>query len=184
MTPSVQQPTSDFVDDLRKRMASLRPAQTSHHRSVNNTPSDDPLRRFRDVQFAYVRIDASKPPLVRPYSGPFEIIEKHQKYFVISQKGKFEKVSVDRLKPAFGNFNSVKPVQKPNLINRLYKLANYSRTDRSSSQAPPPAGVPAPTDVPTPRPLYRDALVAPPTANPPVVTRSSRVSVPVSRYSP
>ena len=177
-SPSPLQTTSDFVDDLRSRMASLRPTQTSHHRSRLNEPSDDPLRRFRGVNFTYVRIDASKPPLVRPYSGPFEIVEKHEKYFVISRKGRHEKISVDRLKPAFGDFATQNPAEPSTLSDRLFKLAEYSRPN----EFPTPPAETATKSVS--RPSYRDALVAPPTAAHPVVTRSGRVSVPVSRFSP
>ena len=199
VVPSSTELSSDFVADLRTRMASLRPAQTSHHRSASNAPKDDPLRIFRGLDFAYVRIDATKPPLVRPYAGPFEIVEKNPKYFVILRKGKQEKVSVDRLKPAFGNLRSSQTFSsaKPNSITeRLFKLANYPCKNQFSTNEKPPLTVSLDDEEATPTvPLddeeetppalsYRDALLTAPTANSPVITRSGRVSVPVSRYSP
>ena len=174
--------------------------QTSHHRSLSNAPKDDPLRIFRGLDFTYVRIDATKPPLVRPYAGPFEIVEKNPKYFVILRKGKHEKVSVDRLKPAFGNLRrsqTISSAKSPNSITeRLFKLANYSCKNRFSTNEKPTPTVPLDDEETTPTvPLddeeatppalsYRDALLTAPTANSPVITRSGRVSVPVSRYSP
>ena len=54
-----------------------------------------------DADLVYVRTDAVKPPLVRPYTGPFRVLEKSAKFFKIDKCGKPDNVSVDRLKPAF-----------------------------------------------------------------------------------
>ena len=49
----------------------------------------------------FVRTDAVRPPLVRPFTGPFRVVKRTAKYFEIEKSGKTDKVSIDRLKPAF-----------------------------------------------------------------------------------
>ena len=90
-------PSSDFVQDLYRSMREIEPTQMSHHSSPKaNVPSS-----LDTSDFVYVREDAVRPPLVRPYNGPFKVLEKTAKYFVIERKGKPDKITVDRLKPAF-----------------------------------------------------------------------------------
>ncbi|XP_066940988.1 uncharacterized protein [Macrobrachium rosenbergii] len=48
----------------------------------------------------FVRGDAIRPPLTRPYRGPFLVLEKNKKAFQISIHGREDWVSIDRLKPA------------------------------------------------------------------------------------
>ena len=90
-------PSSDFVNDLYRSMREIEPTQMSHHTSPRtNMPAS-----LEASDFVYVRENAVRPPLVRPYSGQFKVLEKTAKYFVIEKKGKTDKITVDRLKPAF-----------------------------------------------------------------------------------
>ena len=49
-----------------------------------------------------MRIDSVRPPLVRPYEGPFRVLARNAKSFRLLRLGKPWIVSVDRLKPALG----------------------------------------------------------------------------------
>ncbi|KAF2356832.1 Integrase catalytic core [Trinorchestia longiramus] len=49
----------------------------------------------------YVRVDAVKPALTHRYEGPFLVIRRTAKYFLIEKHGKQDSVSIDRLKAAF-----------------------------------------------------------------------------------
>ena len=53
-----------------------------------------------EASHVFVRVDKMTPPLVPPYEGPYEVAAKHPKYFVIYRRGREDKVSIDRLKPA------------------------------------------------------------------------------------
>ena len=49
----------------------------------------------------FVRRVAKAPPLMRPYTGPFRVISRSEKYFELDLNGKKDRVSIDRLKPAY-----------------------------------------------------------------------------------
>ncbi|GFR88414.1 delta-aminolevulinic acid dehydratase [Elysia marginata] len=49
----------------------------------------------------YVRHDAHRGPLVRPYDGPFKVLCRSNKHFDILRHNKPTRVSIDRLKPAY-----------------------------------------------------------------------------------
>ena len=60
------------------------------------TPKD-----LHDCKYVFIRNDAVKKPLCPTYSGPLRVVERHPKYFKLTIKGKFDTVSIDRLKPAY-----------------------------------------------------------------------------------
>ena len=49
----------------------------------------------------FVRVDAHKSPLQAPYKGPFNVLERHSKYFKLDLGSIKDTVSTNRLKPAF-----------------------------------------------------------------------------------
>ena len=53
-----------------------------------------------DATHVFLRIDAVRRPLVAPYEGPFPVLSRSPKTFVILRREKHFTVSVDRLKPA------------------------------------------------------------------------------------
>ncbi|XP_066950684.1 uncharacterized protein [Macrobrachium rosenbergii] len=48
----------------------------------------------------FVRDDAVCPPLTRPYRGPFRVLERNSKAFLLALPGRNDWVSIDWLKPA------------------------------------------------------------------------------------
>ena len=58
---------------------------------------DDALMSASHV---YLRVDAVRRPLVPPYEGPYPVLERSSKTFVILKREKPITVTVDRLKPA------------------------------------------------------------------------------------
>ena len=48
----------------------------------------------------YVRRDSHKPPLTRPYHGPFRVLRRFDKHFTLDDQFKTIEITVDRLKPA------------------------------------------------------------------------------------
>ncbi|XP_068224541.1 uncharacterized protein [Palaemon carinicauda] len=51
--------------------------------------------------YVFVRNDAHRPPLMRPYQGPYRVMRTAPKGYCLTIHGQENWVSVDRLKPAF-----------------------------------------------------------------------------------
>ena len=67
--------------------------------------SQPAIRSFLDPALdtcthVFVKVDAKKGPLYPHYEGPFIIVEKRTKYFVLLMNGRVNSVSIDRLKIA------------------------------------------------------------------------------------
>ncbi|XP_046806629.1 uncharacterized protein LOC124419853 [Lucilia cuprina] len=96
---------SDFVNDLRSGMQSIRPQQTSNH--AKRTPF---IENYLSTSPAvFVRTDAVRRPLQQPYEGPFEVIKRFDKFYKINMNGKPVNVSIDRLKAAFNCIEQPQP---------------------------------------------------------------------------
>ena len=90
-------PSTEFVQDLFKHMRALAPTEMAHHATAKiHVPS-----ALEGAESVYIRTDAVRAPLVRPYTGPFQVLQRSAKYFTLSKNGKTDTVSVDRLKPAY-----------------------------------------------------------------------------------
>ena len=61
--------------------------------------------------YVFVRVDASKPPLTPPYTGPYKVLQRKEKVFEIQIRNKKDWVSIDRLKPAYLLDNDIPNVQ-------------------------------------------------------------------------
>lgn len=90
-------PTTDFVENLKKTMAKIKPTSTSHH----STQRPFVQKTLESCTHVFVRSGAIKPPLTPPYDGPYRVIQRKKKYFIIDMKGKKSSISIDRLKAAF-----------------------------------------------------------------------------------
>ncbi|KAK3792218.1 hypothetical protein RRG08_035975 [Elysia crispata] len=60
------------------------------------------------AKHVYVRRDGTKGPLQRPYSDPYAVLTPGDKTFLTDIGGRAERISVDRIKPAF--FDPFRPV--------------------------------------------------------------------------
>ena len=98
VTPVQQQSVdpADYVQRLKQHMSGF-----------SSTGSRPQARRgfvhksLDSCTHVFLRHDAVTKPLQPPYAGPFKVLKRTPKYFVISQKEKSVTVSIDRLKPAF-----------------------------------------------------------------------------------
>ena len=95
-------PLTDFTNRLVETMKAVPFHQTAWHRPEAQTSMAKVPSALLDTDFAYIRRDNHKPPLTRPYDGPFRIIKKSEKFFVLMVGRREMSVTVDRLKPAFG----------------------------------------------------------------------------------
>ena len=80
-------------------MAAAKCPEPAWHTATVRSPIPEALKKTEHV---FVRHGARRTPLSRPYDGPFRVIKKEEKFFVVKMGSKEQTVSVDRLKPAFG----------------------------------------------------------------------------------
>ncbi len=61
-----------------------------------------PPAALLQASHVYVRGGGTLPPLAPLYVGPYEVLERTDKYFRLAVGGREETVSIDRLKPHLG----------------------------------------------------------------------------------
>ena len=88
---------SAYAHDLVTSLSSIKPV-LPRHPTTRKTYIDKELNNTSHV---FVRRDRVLPPLYRPYEGPYKVLERNQKYFLLDRDGREDSVSIDRLKPAF-----------------------------------------------------------------------------------
>ena len=112
----------------------------------------------------YVRVDAVRPPLQRPYEGPFPVISRSDKTFCLRRNGKDWIVSVDRLKAAASSFPLTQLHFSPPLDDDDGPPSRSSSSDHGVI-GPPTSPVAA---GPRPRPLPPTPVALGPVAAAPV----------------
>ena len=157
--PSSPAKTADFVVQLQRSLRDMSPYPADFHNDHRPSAVPSALSKCSAV---FVRIDAVKRPLTQPYLGPFEVLERKDKTFVILRAGKPWTVSIDRLKPYF-----VCEMSAPSTFSTSSLPVSRSPTSTSppaaSSQQSP--GSPASESRSTSTPSS-----APPSASPPQQT--------------
>ena len=80
-------------------MAAASCPEPAWHTAETRPPIPENLKKADHV---FIRHGTRRTPLDRPYDGPFRVIKREEKFFVLKVGSKEQTVSVDRLKPAFG----------------------------------------------------------------------------------
>ena len=132
-----------YIDRIRDHMQLLKPAHTRSQETDVYLP--DTLTTASHV---FLRTDSVRQPLQQPYTGPYRVLRRTDKTFVIDKNGKHETVSVDRLKPAFLETTSMTP---PEIV-----------APTSSTHSPAPLAKPTPVSPPPTRTNRRGREVRPP----------------------
>ncbi|KAK3760332.1 hypothetical protein RRG08_045993 [Elysia crispata] len=84
-------PGSTFVRDLQENFRKLSPLSPVHHGTTKKYLPRD----LMSAEQVYVRHDAHRGPLVRPYDGPFKVLYCSDKHFDILRNNKSTRVSID-----------------------------------------------------------------------------------------
>ena len=133
--PSNPTASADHLARLRLTVGKYRPCVQTHSTSPpRHIPSS-----LHTCRFVFLRTDAHRAPLVPPYRGPYAVLERRPKAYLLSIAGREDWVSIDRLKPAYleGEDPAVPPVP-------LADPASTPSAD-ASLHASPPVGGPRPT---------------------------------------
>lgn len=86
-----------YLNLLRDKIKHIRPVPASTHCNYPTFIHKD----LFNCTHVFLRVDTIRRPLQQPYSGPFKVLSRHQKYFDIAINGNKRRVTIDRLKPAF-----------------------------------------------------------------------------------
>ena len=98
-------PTS-YVDRLRRHMSELKPKPARLNQRESQVHKD-----LFTCTHVFVRVDSIRKPLQPPYNGPYRVIDRTNKFFILDIDGKEDSVSVDRLKVAHTDFDVNLPMQ-------------------------------------------------------------------------
>ncbi|GBN20567.1 Transposon Ty3-I Gag-Pol polyprotein [Araneus ventricosus] len=85
-----------FIKKLKTHIQQLRATPTSNH-------SAKPTFVYKDLSVCshvFLRVDAVQPSLSQPYTGPYKVLSRTNKNFIIFKDNKKVTVTIDRLKPA------------------------------------------------------------------------------------
>ena len=93
---SLEDPTS-YVTRLKSTMQQLQapPVRSSSQHTVFVH------KDLSNSTHVFLRHDAKRTLLQPTYDGPFKVVERQNRHFVIERNGKKDTVSIDRLKPAY-----------------------------------------------------------------------------------
>ena len=85
-----------YVSQLKSVMQRLKPIPVRPHRRRKVYIS----KALATCTHVFVRHDAIRKPHQSPYDGPYKVLQRKEKYFVVDAEGKQDTISLDRLKPA------------------------------------------------------------------------------------
>ena len=95
-TPSKAFNYSDYAQRLAHYMRDMRAAPTREQTTPVYIPSELPK-----CTHVFIRTDSIRAPLQAPYTGPHKVLRRKDKYYIVDVNGRHDKISLDRLKPAF-----------------------------------------------------------------------------------
>ena len=81
-----------------------------------------------NTDHVFIRHDAHRGPLHRIYDGPYHVIERADKMFVLDIGGRLESVSIDRLKCAHADPDRAIVPTKPRRRGRPPRVVQSSST--------------------------------------------------------
>jgi hypothetical protein len=124
-----------FVKELRRHFGNLRPIKGTAH-------GESKCFIFRDLATTdqvFVRHDGPRAMLQAPYNGPYPVVRRTDKVFVVRVNGKDMTVSIDRVKPAY-IFVERSPsivTEVPTSVNRTPESDTEDSDSRQTKDAPP-----------------------------------------------
>ncbi|CAD6997702.1 unnamed protein product [Ceratitis capitata] len=90
-------PPSNIAERLRSHFADLAPQPVARHGQRKTFI----FKELASCSHVFVRRDAPHHAFTSPYEGPYRVISRHEKHFIIEIRGENAVISIDRLKPVF-----------------------------------------------------------------------------------
>jgi len=163
---------SDLINRIRSFLNRHLPIPPRQHNRASAVAPD-----LLTSSHVFIRHDAVRRPLKRPYDGPFRVLQRNAKHFKIDRDGKTDTVCIDRLKPAY--MESQVPCQEVVLRQSEMVDGTFPPSDFQPTQPTIPIDVPNQRHPPTPTNL----IIHPsqPPENPTQSTRSPSQAHTVTR---
>lgn len=86
-----------LIDNIRKTISNLKPISAKQNCNRKWFVHPD----LQSCTHVFIRDDAVRKPLKKPYDGPFPVITKGEKVFKVQLPNRQLTVSIDRVKPAY-----------------------------------------------------------------------------------
>lgn len=86
-----------YVNDLRRTINDLKPRPMTQRNSRAIFVHKD----LQNCEHVFIRKEVVKSSLHHPYEGPYKVIRRGNKSFIVDIFGKETSISIDRLKPAY-----------------------------------------------------------------------------------
>ena len=159
-------PIEDHLRQLREKVGNLRPTPASAHGAENiKTNVPDSLAM---AKYVFVRREPRRS-LQTPYEGPYEVLERNDKYFTLQIGTHQDNFTIDRLKVALVDNELPVTVAQPPRRGRPPLPVTAAQPSRRGR--PPRTDTPEPATEPLPtRPTYAE------------ITRSGRQVKMPNRY--
>ena len=130
-----------IFQNLKKFIQELKPIPPKVHKEVHSYLD----KNLQHCKFVLVRNDALQPPLSLRFSGPFEVIKRYDKYFILkdSKTGNEKSISIDRLKAYHSSPEQVIPAQSDDESSTIVPLVSEDNSTspvctRSGRKVRPP----------------------------------------------
>ncbi|XP_066964202.1 uncharacterized protein [Macrobrachium rosenbergii] len=94
-------PLADGANTRLPRLRELAQRFTPCHKTFTDRTITYSPPILHSCAYVFIRVDARRPPLTRPYRGPRRVIRQASKAFLLNIHGREEWITIDRLKPAF-----------------------------------------------------------------------------------
>ncbi|CAI2736394.1 unnamed protein product [Schistosoma spindalis] len=93
---------TSYANRLTNAMRSVKPVSTLPQSTDVFVQPD-----LRHRTLVFVRQDSHRRPLESTYEGPFKVLQRESKYYIIDKNGTNESISIDRLKAAYLEGNPI-----------------------------------------------------------------------------
>ncbi|XP_072398109.1 uncharacterized protein [Diabrotica undecimpunctata] len=114
-----------FVQRLSETITALRLVPTSNHSARTVFVHPD----LQTASHVFVRTDKVKSPFKPPYTGPFRVLERSDKFLNVDVQNVPQRIFMDRLKPAYIPMAQQQVQEEHAYANRL--MSNTGQHSRS-----------------------------------------------------
>ncbi|CAH8510700.1 unnamed protein product [Schistosoma intercalatum] len=93
---------TSYTNRLTNAMRSVKPASTRPQSTDVFVQPD-----LRYSTHVFVRRDSHRRPFESAYEGPFKVLQRESKYYIVDKNGTNDSISIDRLKAAYLEGNPI-----------------------------------------------------------------------------